>query len=322
MHIVFGRLLIISVVCPLSRLVFRATMKVLIKMPKNIKFIAISLIVLLASLAIFLLVKNDSFVLLHPKGLLAIKERDLMITVVSIMLIVALPLYLLTLYIAVKYREGNKNNSYTPDKTAKPLLIVLWWVVPTVIVLILAVINWNNSHALDPFKPLNAKSKPITIQVIALRWKWLFIYPEQNLATVNFIEFPVDTPVNFELSADAPMSSFWIPSLSGQIYAMTGMGTKLHVIANKPGDYTGSAAEINGKGFAGMRFIARAGSKSEYDSWITQTKESQRPLNMATYNQLAEPTEDNPVEYFSPVEPDLYNKIIDKFLPQGGHENH
>lgn len=322
MHIVFGSVLIIPVANPLSLLTSRATMMLVSIMIKNVKFISVAILVLLGAVIIFLLTQNDSFILLHPKGLLAHQERNLMVLVVSIMSIVAIPLYMLTLYIAVKYREGNNKNPYTPDKTAKPILVIMWWVIPTIIVLILAVINWKNSHALDPFKPLSTTTKPINIQVIALRWKWLFIYPEENIATINFIQFPTNTPVNFELSADAPMNSFWIPSLSGQIYAMTGMGTKLHITTDKPGDYAGSAAEINGAGFAGMRFIARAGSVSDYESWIQSVRQSQKKLDMSVYKTLSLPSEYNPVVYYSPVEPDLYNKVIDAYLPKDGTMSH
>ena len=122
-------------------------------------------------------------------------------------------------------------------------------------VFILAVITWKSTHALDPSLPLQSDKKPITIRVVALRWKWLFIYPEQNIATVNFIQFPIATPINFELTADGPMNSFWIPELGGQIYAMTGMQTKRHLMANAIGEFSGAAAEINGKGFSGMKFI-------------------------------------------------------------------
>lgn len=295
--------------------VHRATIKLTLKMIKNYKFIIIPVCVLLLGCFIFFFLKNDNAALMHPKGLIAISERNLAATVVGIMMIIAIPVYILVTYTAIKYRDTNKKNKYTPDSIPSRLTVLLWWLIPTIIILILAVINWNSSHALDPFKPLDSNVAPLKIQVIALRWKWLFIYPDQDIATVNFIEFPINTPVNFELTADAPMSSFWIPKLSGQIYAMTGMGTKIHTITSIPGDYDGSATEINGSGFAGMKFIARASTESDFNKWVQKVKTSQKTMNMDSYQKLSTPSEYNPVDFYSTVDPDLYNKVIDKFLP-------
>lgn len=253
--------------------------------------------------------------LFNPKGIIALKERNLMILAVLLMMVLAVPVYILTFIIAVKYREGNKKAKYAPELKPGKLFEAMWWVVPTIIILILAVINWKSTHELDPFRPLQSDKKPILIQVVALRWKWLFIYPEQNIAAVNFVQFPAKTPINFELTSDAPMSSFWIPSLSGQIYSMTGMGTKIHMMADSSGDFHGSAAEINGKGFSGMRFVARASSNEDFDMWVKKVREESRFLSLSEYKNLARPSENNPVVFYSSTEKDLYNKIIDKFSP-------
>jgi cytochrome o ubiquinol oxidase subunit 2 len=150
---------------------------------------------------------------------------------------------------------------------------------------------------------------------VALQWKWLFIYPEQNIATVNFVEFPNSTPVNFQLTADAPMNSFWIPELGGQMYAMPGMSTQLHLMADRPGEFNGSAAEISGKGFSGMKFIAKATSQKDFDTWVKSVKQSSNMIDLSKYNKLAEPSENNPVITYASVEKDLYNSIIMKFMP-------
>jgi cytochrome o ubiquinol oxidase subunit 2 len=212
---------------------------------------------------------------------------------------------------------------YAPDSKQRILLQLAWWVVPAVVIFSLAFLTLKSTHALDPYKPIATDTRPLTIQVIALQWKWLFIYPEHNIATVNFIQFPASTPVNFELTADAPMNSFWIPQLGGQIYAMTGMSTKLHLIADKVGDFDGSSAEISGRGFSGMRFTARASSPEDFDLWVREIKEYGKELNRLQYEKLARPSENTPPGYFAPVEDGLYNRIVNKFMPtENGQMNH
>jgi cytochrome o ubiquinol oxidase subunit 2 len=259
------------------------------------------------------LVKNGHFALLNPQGMIALKERNLIIIPVLLMLCIVIPVYIMTFLIAWRYRAENHKAKYTPDKSANKLLELSWWIIPSIVVLIMAFITWRGAHDLDPVKPLNSDKKPITIQVVALQWKWLFIYPEQNIATVNYIQFPEKTPINFELTADAPMNSFWIPQLGGQMYAMAGMGTKLHLIADKPGEFSGSSAEISGGGFAGMKFVAKSTSQEDFESWVQSVKTSTNVLDSVTYNKLALPSEENPVAFYASADENLYNKIIMKF---------
>lgn len=252
---------------------------------------------------------------LDPKGTIAIEERHLIIIATLIMLVVVIPVFILLFTFARKYRAGNKKAKYTPDLDHHAAIGVAFWAILVITISILAVINWNSTHALDPYKPIVSSVPPITIQVVALPWKWLFIYPEQQIATVNFVEFPENTPLNFELTADAPMSSFWIPQLGGQMYAMPGMSTQLHLIANEAGDFRGSAAEINGAGFSGMKFTARSASQSDFDQWVASLQQSGFPLSLDAYNQLAKPSENNPVETYASVEEGLYNAVMMKFMP-------
>lgn len=178
----------------------------------------------------------------------------------------------------------------------------------------MGILVWKSSHELDPFKPLESNRKPVRVQVVALQWKWLFIYPEQNIATVNFLQFPEQTPINFEITADAPMNSFWIPELGGQIYAMPGMKTKLHLIANEEGNFRGSSANLSGRGFAGMTFIAKASSQLEFEDWVESIRESSNFLNLREYNRLAEPSENNPVASYVLQKKDLYDWIVKKYM--------
>jgi cytochrome o ubiquinol oxidase subunit II len=261
-----------------------------------------------------LLLSGCDAVVLNPKGMIAADEKKLLIDALLLMLIVVIPVIVLTLVIAFKYRASNTKAKYSPNWAHATLLEAGWWIIPIVIICVLATLTWRTTHALDPYKPLDVEGKPITIQVISLDWKWLFIYPEQNIATVNFVEFPVDTPVTFLITSDAPMNSFMIQQLAGQIYSMAGMQTQLHLIADAIGDYNGRSVSFSGDGFAGMTFVARVTSKDTFNQWVQKVKASPNSLTMKAYNQLIKPTENNPVAYYSTVTPNLFNNTIMKYM--------
>jgi cytochrome o ubiquinol oxidase subunit 2 len=167
---------------------------------------------------------------------------------------------------------------------------------------------------LDPFKPIQADKKEMTIQVVALQWKWLFIYPEEKIASVNFFQIPVRTPIRFQITADAPMNSFWIPHLGGQIYAMPKMKTDLNLIADEEGLFRGMSANLSGEGFSGMTFDTRSSSEDDYRKWVESAKQSSKSLNFEEYNQLAAPSFNNPVEIYKLQDEDLFDQIINKFM--------
>jgi cytochrome o ubiquinol oxidase subunit 2 len=227
----------------------------------------------------------------------------------------------MTFFFAYKYRATNEKAKYTPDWAHSTILEIVWWGIPCAIIIVLGTITWTSSHRLDPYKPLESKVKPITIQVIALDWKWLFIYPEENIATVNFIQFPDHVPINFKITADAPMNSFMIPQLGGQIYAMAGMQTKLHLLATEMGDYNGMSVSFSGPGFSGMKFIARVSSDADYHNWLNSVRASKESLTMGSYNKLAKPSEDNKVQYYGSVQNNLYNDVMMKFMMPMGEMN-
>jgi cytochrome o ubiquinol oxidase subunit 2 len=260
---------------------------------------------------------SHNVALLNPKGLIALKERGLMITITLLMLIVVVPVFVMTFVIAWKYRESNTNATYTPEWDHNSVAEFTWWAIPCALILVIGLITWQSSHDLDPYKPLASSASPVTIQVVALQWKWLFIYPEQNIATVNYVEFPQNTPINFEITSDAPMNSFWIPQLGGQIYAMAGMRTNLHLMASGMGSYNGSSANLSGAGFAGMRFVAKSVSSSEFKDWVTDIASTGRRLDANQYAQLSKPSENDPVTYYSSEENGLYDWIISKYLMPG-----
>ena len=260
------------------------------------------------------LMQGNTVAIFDPRGLIALQERNLIITAVLLMLIVVIPVFALTFIIAWRYRASNTDATYTPDHDHDLRAELVWWTIPCIIILILATITWKSTHELDPFRPLASHTKPITIQVVALDWKWLFIYPEQNIATVNFVQFPANTPVDFQITADAPMNSFWIPQLGGQIYAMAGMVTQLHLIADEVGSYSGASANFSGPGFSGMRFTAQSISQDDFDAWVQSVKQVPSTLSLDEYNTLSAPSEDTPIKYYSSTDKSLYNAIVMKFM--------
>lgn len=265
------------------------------------------------AVAFYLLIPNDIAVL-NPKGWIALRQRDLMITATWLMLIVVIPVFILIWLFAWKYRASNQKAHYTPDKEHNIIAETVWWGIPFAIIFILGIITWKGSRELDPFKPLETDKKLLTIQVVALQWKWLFIYPEYNIATVNFLHFPEKTPIRFILTADAPMNSFWIPQLGGQVFAMAGMETKLHLIANEVGSYRGSSANLSGRGFAGMWFMAHSTTDTAFEKWIQEVRLSSNVLNLDSYRELAKPTENHPKTTYVLQNPDLYDWIIMKYM--------
>jgi cytochrome o ubiquinol oxidase subunit 2 len=263
---------------------------------------------------------GDRIAVLFPAGLIGIAERNLLLVIQGIMLLVIIPVYVLTFIFSWKYRADNPNAKYDPDLVDNVLAEVIWWTVPLVLTIIISVMTWQKTHELDPYKPIASDRKPITIQVVALQWKWLFIYPEEKVASLNFLAIPTDTPIHFLITADAPMNSFWIPDLGGQIYAMPAMQTQLFLIANEPGDFRGSSANISGEGFASMHFVTRATDESTYREWINSAKQSSLSLDDATYAALTKPSQGNPPTLYRLDHQDLFRSIMAKYMhpPTGG----
>ncbi len=282
---------------------------------KYIFFLLLALTVIGTIIVVLvLMVQSGNVAILNPKGAIALYERDLFLGTIFLMLIVVIPVFILIISFTWIFRATNLAAKYTPEAEGSLILEIVWWVPPCVIILILGLITWKSTHELDPYAPLAETTPPITIQVVALNWKWLFIYPNERIATVNFVQFPEKTPVNFQITADAPMNSFWIPQLGGQIYAMAGMMTKLHLIADGVGDYAGLSANYSGRGFSGMKFVARSTSQADFDRWVEEVRQDPDTLDGDAYARLAAPSEKNPIEYYSSVPQDLYAKIIMKFM--------
>jgi cytochrome o ubiquinol oxidase subunit 2 len=251
---------------------------------------------------------------LQPSGLIGEKERDLIITASELMMIVAIPVFIMTFFFAWYYREDNDKAHHTPDWEHNHLIEYCWWGIPFVIIVCLALITWKSSFELSPFQPLESKKKPLVIQAVALQWKWLFIYPEENIATINYIRFPFNHPIRFEVTADAPMNSFWIPALGGQIYAMPAMRSEINLIANETGKFRGLSANISGTGFSKMTFTAEATDEKEFTSWVEKAQKEVKRLNWETYSKLVEPTTENPVTYYQLEKKTLFDDIVMKYM--------
>jgi cytochrome o ubiquinol oxidase subunit II len=283
-------------------------------MKKSFK-VALTILLCLAACALTVMyISNHDIAVLNPKGMIGEKQRDLIITASLLMLIVVIPVFILTWAFAWIYREGNTKAQHHPDWEHNYIAEYCWWGVPIFIIAILAVITWKSSHELNPFRPIVTDKKPLTIQAVALQWKWLFIYPEQGIAVINFVRFPEKTPIRFEITSDAPMNSFWIPQLGGQIYAMPAMRSKLHLIANESGSFRGCSANISGDGFAGMKFIAQSSSEEDFNKWVQTVRQSPKNLNLDEYQLLLKPSEFDPVAYYLLTQEDLFDRVIMKYM--------
>lgn len=285
-------------------------------------FTGVILLIILIMQPLQILHFREYLAVLFPKGIIGIEERNLLLIIQAIMLFVIIPVYVLTFVFSWHYSASNKKATYDPDLVDHKIAEVIWWGIPLVFTLIIAVLTYVKTHELDPYKPIVSSKKPIHIQVVALQWKWLFIYPEENIASLNFLQFPEKTPLRFEITADAPMNSLWIPHLGGQIYAMPAMRTELNLIADTTGDFRGSSANISGEGFAGMHFIARASTEEEYRKWIESAKQSSKILTLDAYNHLAEPSKNNPPELYQLPSRNLFNQILMKYMEPMNSEPH
>jgi cytochrome o ubiquinol oxidase subunit 2 len=256
---------------------------------------------------------------LEPKGPIADQEFRLALLVVGLMLIVVVPVFILLAYIVHHYRTDAKHRGkYSPDWDHSRIIETIWWLIPSILIAILAVITWNATYKLDPYRPIASKNPAITIEVISLDWKWLFIYPKQGIASVNQVVFPKQTPVHFYLTSDAPMNSFWIPQLSGQIYCMPGMQTQLYLMASGKGSYNGWSANISGRGFASMMFQAVSTSSTSFNTWVKQVRSSSPVLSQAAFTHLSAPSSYMPITYYSRPSPNLFIDTINSYMKPSG----
>lgn len=268
-----------------------------------------------------LLLSGCNLVLLSPSGDIALQQRDIMLISVWLMLIVIIPVIVLTLVFARKYRAGNTDAPYNPEWHHSTILELVIWGIPLLIVIALGAITWVSTHSLDPYRPLDRISegreipldtKPLVVEAVAMDWKWLFIYPEQGIALVNELAAPVDRPIEFRITSTTMMNSLYIPALAGQIYAMPGMQTKLHAVINKEGNFEGFSGNYSGAGFSHMRFRFHGLSEADFAKWVDQNRKEGSALTRQTYLKLEQPSEREPVQRFAKVDADLFDAVLNR----------
>jgi cytochrome o ubiquinol oxidase subunit 2 len=246
---------------------------------------------------------------LDPKGPIAIAERQILFNALGIMLAIAIPTILATLGVAAWFRASNRRARYLPDFEYSGRLELLVWAIPAMTVILVGGVAWVGAHDLDPRRPIAPTTQPVKVQAVSLDWKWLFIYPDKGIATVNQLTIPVGTPIEFELTSSGVMNSFFVPQLGSQIYTMAGMVTRLHLQADHAGTYRGLSANFSGAGFADMRFAVDA-VPDDFARWINATRSAGPELDGATYADLAKPSAAVAPSTFRAVAPDLFNGIV------------
>ena len=289
---------------------------------RRVKQVVLSSVITIAIIALLLFVTNGrDMPVLDPKGLIASQERDLILITFVLGLLVIIPVFIMLFSIAWKYRASNTKAPYEPDMDGHRGFEALWWGIPALIIIVLSIITAVSTHALDPYKPIESSVQPVKIQVISMNWKWLFIYPEEGIATLNYLNIPEDTPIELSITSDAPMNAFWVPALAGQVYSMAGMTTKLHLMADSVGSFNGSSSNLSGNGFADMRFKVNAMESADYKQWVSESFNATNTtlLTIDSYNQLARDHEDTDEKVFLLMEQDLFNEVIMKYM--SSHES-
>jgi cytochrome o ubiquinol oxidase subunit 2 len=265
-------------------------------------------------------------VVLNPSGDVGQQQRDLLLDSTWLMLIVIVPVMIMTVLFAWRYRQANRAARYEPDWDHSIHLELIIWAAPLLIIIGLGGLTWEGTHLLDPYRPLDRikpgesaaiAAKPLRVEVVALDWKWLFIYPEYGIATVNELAAPLDRPIDFRITSASVMNSLFIPTLAGQIYAMPGMETRLHAVANAAGDYQGFSANYSGAGFSDMHFVFHAMANRDFDRWLARLRAGGGALGRGDYLQLELPSENEPVRGFAQVDPGLYAAILNRCVEAG-----
>ncbi len=280
----------------------------------------------LALVPLFALLGGCNLVVLDPSGDVAARQRDLLVESTGLMLLIIVPVIALTLLFAWRYRASNKAATYAPDWDHSTQLELVIWGAPLLIIICLGAMTWMGTHLLDPYRPidrlasgrsLGGANTRLEVDVVALDWKWLFIYPQLGIATVNQIAAPANRTIDFRITSSSVMNSFSIPALAGQIYAMPGMETTLYAVMNETGTYDGFSANYSGAGFSGMHFPFASLSGDAFDKWVAQIKSGGGALGRSDYLELEKPSENVPARGYASVEPGLYNAIVNECVEPG-----
>ena len=265
-------------------------------------------------------------VLMNPSGYIAQQQGHLIVVSTLLMLLIIVPVIALTILFAWRYRKNNTAATYEPDWDHSTQLELVIWGAPLLIIIALGTITWISTHTLDPYRPLTHLDaarpipegvKPLVVEVVALDWKWLFIYPELGIASLNELATPVDVPIRFKITASTVMNSFYIPALAGQIYAMPGMQTTLNAVINQPGVFDGFSANYSGAGFSDMRFKFHGMSQGGFDAWVQDVRSQGKSLDRSGYVLLEKPSERVPVQRYGVVDADLFHAVLNRCVSAG-----
>lgn len=280
---------------------------------------------LLLALPTLLLLGGCDMVVLSPSGYIAAQQRDLLVISTLLMLLIIIPVMGLTIFFAWRY-SARRDSRYDPDWHHSTGLELVIWAAPLLIIICLGAITWTGTHKLDPFRPLTnigerrpvaEDVKPLEVEVVALDWKWLFIYPDYGIATVNEAAAPVDRPISFHLTSSTVMNAFYVPALAGMIYAMPSMESQLHAVMNYPGDYEGFSANYSGAGFSQMRFRFHGLDQTGFDAWVEKARTGGGTLDRTAYQELAKPSVGAPIQTFGTVDPELFQRVVNRCVEEG-----
>ena len=267
-----------------------------------------------------------NLVVMNPSGDVASQQAQLIVYATVLMLIVIIPVIALTIFFAFKYRASNEEATFDPDWHHSISLEMVVWSVPMAIIMCLAGLTWVATHRLEPYNdirridsqtPIDPSVEPLTIQVAAMDWKWVFLYPEQGIATVNEVAAPVDRPIEFHITSATVMNSFYIPALAGMIYAMPGMQTELNAVINEEGVFKGLSANYSGEGFSHMNFdfIATV-DQAGFDAWVEKVQAEGSDLDLDGLAELNKPSVDHPVMYFGSYDENAWNRLVNKCVDE------
>ncbi|MCJ2088089.1 ubiquinol oxidase subunit II [Methylobacterium sp. E-005] len=273
-----------------------------------------------------LLLGGCDMVVMNPTGDVAYQQRNLILFSVGVMLLIIVPVMVLTVLFAYRYRHGNPNKTYDPSFDHSTTLELVIWSCPLLIIIALSAVTWTSTHLLDPFRPLErvapgvpvpADAKPLNVQVVALDWKWLFIYPDLGIATVNELALPVNVPVRFSITSTDQFNTFYAPTLAGMIYAMPTMRSELNAVLNKPGESRGYSGNYTGRGYSDMRFKLRGVEGADFDRWVADVKAAGSGLELSTLVELIKPSEKVPVMRFASVQDGLFDRAVNRCIEPG-----
>lgn len=256
-----------------------------------------------------------TFDVLEPRGPIAAGERLILLNSLAIMMVIVVPVIAATIGFAWWFRAGNEKATYLPEWEFSGRLELIVWSIPILIIVFLGGIAFFGSHALDPFRPIESKEKPLEVQVVSMDWKWLFIYPEQGVASVNELTIPSGRPVHFQITSASVWNTFFIPQLGGMIYSMAGMTSQLHLQADEPGTFRGRSGMYSGEKFSDMHFEVHALKGDDFSKWVEQAKASASALDTATYAKLAQTSDTAPIATYKSVAPDLFDTIVAETAP-------